>query len=187
MSDQPFAARGVSHVALVCSDMARTVDFYTEVLGFPLVKTVELPGGMGQHFFFDIGNGDTLAFFWFADAPAPAPGIASPVARPDNGDTTTAIASMNHLAFSVPAERIEECRHRLLEQGIPCSVVVNHDDSEATVSEENHAGVFVRSVYFQDPDGILLEFAAWTRDFDASDVRHRPVTASGVAATVTAR
>src|SRR5690349_6149840 len=46
--------RGLNHLALVCSDMARTVDFYTNVLGFPLVKTVDLPGGRGQHFFFDI-------------------------------------------------------------------------------------------------------------------------------------
>ena len=63
--------RGLNHLALVCSDMARTVDFYTNVLGFPLVKTVELPGGRGQHFFFDIGNGNgqTLAFFWFPDGP----------------------------------------------------------------------------------------------------------------------
>jgi len=54
---------------VVCSDMARTVDFYSGLLGFPLVKTVELPGGRGQHFFFDIGGGGSLAFFWFPDAP----------------------------------------------------------------------------------------------------------------------
>jgi len=42
-----------------------------------------------------------------------------------------------------------------------------------------HPGVYVRSVYFQDPDGILLELAAWTKDgFDASDVRHTPATSS---------
>jgi hypothetical protein len=40
--------------------------------------------------------------------------------------------------------------------------------------------VFVRSIYFQDPDGILLEFAAWTRELTPEDVAHepaRPVTA----------
>ena len=52
--------------------MARTVEFYRDTLGMPLVKTVELPMDMGQHFFFDIGNGDCLAFFWFRDAPPPA-------------------------------------------------------------------------------------------------------------------
>ena len=38
-----FELRGVHHLALVCRDMARTVDFYTGVLGMPLVKTIELP------------------------------------------------------------------------------------------------------------------------------------------------
>jgi catechol 2,3-dioxygenase-like lactoylglutathione lyase family enzyme len=80
---RPFELRGVNHVALVCRDMARTVEFYRDTLGMPLVKTVELPMGLGQHFFFDIGNGDCLAFFWFRDAPPPAPGLAAPTACPE--------------------------------------------------------------------------------------------------------
>jgi catechol 2,3-dioxygenase-like lactoylglutathione lyase family enzyme len=139
-----------------------------------LIKTVELPLGMGQHFFFDMGNGDSLAFFWFPDGPVAAPGVAAPVARPDNGESTSAVGSMNHVAFEVDPERIEEYRERLVARGVECSVVVNHDDSEWTVSEEMHPGVFVRSVYFQDPDGILLELAAWTKAFDDGDVRHMP-------------
>ena len=47
---------------------------------------------MGQHFFFDIGNGDTLAFFWFPNAPEAAPGVASPAGMPGRGDLTTATA-----------------------------------------------------------------------------------------------
>ena len=58
-----FEIRGINHLALVCKDMARTVDFYTNVLGMPLTKTIELPNNMGQHFFFDIGNNDSLALF----------------------------------------------------------------------------------------------------------------------------
>jgi hypothetical protein len=38
--------------------------------------------------------------------------------------------------------------------------------------------VFVRSVYFFDPDGILLELAAWTRAFTAADVAHAPARAA---------
>ena len=53
----PFEFSGINHLALVCRDMARTVDFYTNVLGMPLIKTLEIPGG-AQHFFFDCGNGD---------------------------------------------------------------------------------------------------------------------------------
>ncbi len=39
--------------------------------------------------------------------------------------------------------------------------------------------VYVRSVYFFDPDGVCLEFAAWTKVFDESDVAHDPVQADG--------
>jgi catechol 2,3-dioxygenase-like lactoylglutathione lyase family enzyme len=177
--DRPFETSGINHLALVCSDMQQTVDFYEGVLGFPLVKTIELPAGMGQHFFFDIGGGDHLAFFWFPDAPPAAPGIASPRARPDQGELTTAIASMNHVAFDVPADRIEEYRDRLLAAGIDCTEVANHDDSEWGIAKQMHDGVFVRSVYFQDPDGILLEFAAWTKTFTAADVSHTPARAAG--------
>jgi catechol 2,3-dioxygenase-like lactoylglutathione lyase family enzyme len=174
-----FEFGGVHHLALVCSDMQRTVDCYSGVLGMPLVKTVELPAGMGQHFFFDIGGGDTLAFFWFPDAPPAAPGIASPKGRPDTAELLTAVASMNHVAFSVPPERIEEYRDRLVAAGVACSEVANHDDSEWGIAKQMHDGVFVRSVYFQDPDGILLEFAAWTKTFTAADVSHTPARAAG--------
>ena len=84
---------------------------------------------------------------------------------------------MNHVAFAVPAGKIDDYRDRLLAAGVDCTEVANHDDSEVGLSEQMHPGVFVRSVYFQDPDGILLEFAAWTRSFTPADVRHEPVRA----------
>ncbi len=172
-----FEFRGINHLALVSSDMARTVDFYSNVLGMPLVKTIELPAGMGQHFFFDCGGGDTLAFFWFPDAPAAAPGVAAPTGRPDQGSLTSAIGSMNHVAFAVPPDQIDEYRDRLRAAGVDCTDVANHDDSEWGIADQDHPGVFVRSVYFQDPDGILLEFACWTRPFSSADVAHAPATA----------
>ncbi|MEE9278059.1 MAG: VOC family protein [Dehalococcoidia bacterium] len=174
-----FELRGVNHLALVCKDMQRTVDFYTNVLGMPLIKTIELPRGMGQHFFFDIGNGDSLAFFWFPDAPDAAPGVASPdtdVFFDPASELTTAHASMNHVAFDVPPERIEEYRRRLEEKGIRATPILNHDDSPRQVSLEATDTTFVRSIYFFDPDGILLEFAAWTRELRPDDVKHAPAT-----------
>jgi hypothetical protein len=78
----------------------------------------------------------------------------------------------------VPAERIDEYRDRLLAAGVDCTEVANHDDSEYGLSKKMHPGVFVRSIYFQDPDGILLEFAAWTRPIGGpEDVRHEPARA----------
>ncbi len=39
--------------------------------------------------------------------------------------------------------------------------------------------MFVRSVYFRDPDGVLLEFACWTKTFGPEDVCHAPANAKG--------
>ena len=138
--NEKFEIQGVDHLALVCKDMKRTVDFYCGKLGMPLTKTIDLPEGMGQHFFFDIGNGDMLAFFWFPDAPDSQP--------------------------------------KLVEAGIDATEVVNHDDSETQASPELTDTTFVRSVYFKDPDGILLEFAAWTRELDERDVNAEPMSVS---------
>ena len=66
---------------------------------------------------------------------------------------------------------------RLREAEVDCSEVMNHDDSEWGVARDAHDGVFVRSVYFRDPDGILLEFAAWTRGLGPDDVSHDPAVA----------
>lgn len=180
-STEQFELRGVNHLALVCRDMARTVDFYTNVLGMPLVKTIELPAGMGQHFFFDCGGGDCIAFFWFPNAPDGVPGISAPAARPDKGDLTSAVGSMNHVAFDVPPEKIEEYRDRLIAAGVDCTEIANHDESEWGISDDMHPGVYVRSVYFQDPDGILLEFACWMRAFTPADVSHAPARAADAA------
>ncbi len=158
-----FQLGGINHVALVCSDMQKTVDFYSGVLGMPLIKSLDLPGGMGQHFFFDAGNGDCVAFFWFANAADRVPGISSPAAIPGIGEITSSVSSMNHLAFHVPAEKFDEYRQRLKDKGVRVGPVLNHDESEAQVSPTVHPGVYVRSFYFHDPDGITLEFACWVK------------------------
>jgi hypothetical protein len=92
---------------------------------------------------------------------------------------------MNHVAFDVSPEKIEEYRGRLVAAGIDCTDIANHDDSEWGISDDMHPGVFVRSIYFLDPDGILLEFAAWTRALGPVDVRHTPATAQSAPAVAT--
>ncbi|WP_207791682.1 VOC family protein [Sandaracinobacteroides hominis] len=175
-----FEFCGVNHLALVCKDMAKTVEFYRDVLGMPLVKTLDLPGGRGQHFFFDIGNGDSLAFFWFDSAPAAAPGIAAPEALPTKGNFMSAHGSMNHIAFNVPAERFDEYYDRLVSKGVEVTQILNHDNSPTQSAAELNDDVYVRSVYFFDPDGVCLEFAAWTKPFTDADVAHDPMQADGV-------
>ena len=174
-----FELGGVNHVALVCRDMARTVGFFTQVLGMPLAKTLNLPEGGGQHFFFDIGNGDHLAFFWFPGAHEAAPGIASPAALPGGGDIATAHGSMNHLAFNVPLERFEEYRQALLDRGrrsAPSSTTTTA--CPRWPASSTPACSSVRAT--RDPDGVLLEFAAWCRELSGEgDVVHDPVDADG--------
>lgn len=173
-----FTLGGINHVALVCSDMKRTVDFYSGVLGMPLIKSLDLPGGMGQHFFFDAGNGDCVAFFWFTDAPDGVPGVSAPIALPGLGEITSAVSTMNHLAFHVPAEKFDEYREKLKAKGVRVGPVLNHDDSEWQASKTLHPGVYVRSFYFQDPDGITLEFACWIKEFTEADTTTVPKTAA---------
>jgi catechol 2,3-dioxygenase-like lactoylglutathione lyase family enzyme len=143
-----FELRGINHLALVCRDFQETIDFYTITLGLKLIKSIDLPSG-GKHFFIDIGNNDTLAFFWSSKAPEGIPGISS--VRPDaflTGDIITAHGSMNHVAFHVPLEKLEEYRTKLVSQGVQSTPILHHTD------------VSMSSFYFFDPNGILLEFAA---------------------------
>lgn len=181
-ANSEFEFKGVNHVALVCRDMAKTVEFYRDILGMPLVKTLDLPRNMGQHFFFDVGNGDCVAFFWFRDAPQAAPGVAAPAALPTSGSSfITAHGSMNHLAINVAAEKFEEYHDRLVAKGVEVTRILNHDHSEMQVADTVTDDVYVRSMYFFDPNGVCLEFAAWTRELgQPGDIGHAPVNADGV-------
>jgi catechol 2,3-dioxygenase-like lactoylglutathione lyase family enzyme len=178
MPEERMQYCGVNHVALVCRDMAETVDFYENVLEMPLVKTVDFADSRGQHFFFDCGGGGTIAFFWFRDAPAAAPGIASQHQDVRAKGAMTAHASMNHLAIGIPLEKFDEYVARLKRKGVPVHVI-NHDDSPAGHAREMHDGVWIRSMYFRDPSGIAMELAALTRAFRPADVAHAPLNARG--------
>jgi catechol 2,3-dioxygenase-like lactoylglutathione lyase family enzyme len=84
---------------------------------------------------------------------------------------------MNHLAFDMEETELDAALERLEAARVPHThMVFNHDDSSSGYARETHEGVFVRSVYFTDPNGIMLEFAATTRSFGPEDVRHAPAT-----------
>jgi catechol 2,3-dioxygenase-like lactoylglutathione lyase family enzyme len=100
------SARGLHHVALVSSDVEQTVRFYQDVLEFPLTEIFENRDYQGSnHFFFDIGNGNLLAFFDF-------PGL-------DVGSYAEVLGGLHHIAISVEPERWERLRGRLDEAGVP--------------------------------------------------------------------
>ena len=98
-------ARGVHHVALICSDVERTVEFYDGVLGFPLIEMFENRDYEGStHFFFDIGHGNTLAYF-------DLPGV-------EVGPYAEVLGGHHHLAISIEREQWEAARRRLEAVGI---------------------------------------------------------------------
>ena len=86
---------------------------------------------------------------------------------------------MNHLAFDIEESELEATLERLEEAGVEHThMVFNHDDSPSGYSKNMHDGVFVRSVYFTDPNGIMLEFAATTKTFGPDDIAHEPASAA---------
>ena len=95
--------------------------------------------------------------------------MSSPNALPGLGEIVSAVSTMNHLAFHVPEEKFDSYRQKLKDKGVRVGPVLNHDESPMQVSRELHPGVYVRSFYFNDPDGITLEFACWTKEFGAAD------------------
>jgi catechol 2,3-dioxygenase-like lactoylglutathione lyase family enzyme len=99
------SARGVHHVAVLCADVERTVRFYQDLLEFPLTDLFENRDYRGStHFFFDIGNGNALAFFDF-------PGL-------DLGPYAEVLGGLHHLAISVPPDRWTRLKTKLDEAGI---------------------------------------------------------------------
>jgi glyoxylase I family protein len=125
----PTAGRGIHHAALICSDPERTIGFYQELLGFPLVELVQnrdYPGS--SHFFFDVGNSTLLGFFDF-------PGLGL-------GPAVEAIGGVQHIAVSVPPDRHAELRARLDDAGVP------YAGPDRGIEE---------SLYLRDPDGIQIE------------------------------
>jgi len=109
--DRPASsARGVHHVALISSDVERTVRFYQDVLEFPLIEMFENRDyGGSTHFFFDIGHGNSLAFF-------DLPGL-------DLGPYAEVLGGLHHLAISVERERWEQLQRNLGREGIPYAVI----------------------------------------------------------------
>jgi catechol 2,3-dioxygenase-like lactoylglutathione lyase family enzyme len=101
----PSSARGVHHTAILCADVERTIRFYQGVLEFPLTELFENRDYKGSnHFFFDIGNGNLLAFFDF-------PGLnLRPYAE--------VLGGLHHIAISVTPESWQRLRENLDRAGV---------------------------------------------------------------------
>jgi catechol 2,3-dioxygenase-like lactoylglutathione lyase family enzyme len=103
------SARGLHHTALISSDVARTIAFYQDLLEFPLTELIEnrdYPGS--SHFFFDIGNGNLLAFFDF-------PGLGV-------GEYAEVLGGLHHVAISVEPKRWGKLKGKLAAANVPHEV-----------------------------------------------------------------
>jgi|SRR5665213_1796560 glyoxylase I family protein len=129
-SDPPDSnGGGVHHLALICADPERTIRFYQDLLGFPLVELFENRDYQGSsHFFFDIGAGNMLAFFDF-------PGLGL-VPVPEG------LGGVQHVAISVTPATFEMLKGKLEAAG------VTYMGPDQGIKE---------SVYFKDPDNIQVE------------------------------
>lgn len=126
------STRGVHHLALVCSDLERTIEFYTNVLGMPLVKIVpNRDEPTSTHIFFDMGGGNLLAFFDFPEH--------------HTDPTFLGVGSMHHVAISTPPEAYRTILHRVRARDVRHSL---------------HGSDTAGSIYLHDPDGILVEITS---------------------------
>ena len=134
---------GLHHITLVCSDAQRTVDFYTRVLGQRFVKkTVNFDDPLSYHLYFgdELGRpGTAITFFEWRGAPRGYPGI---------GGT-------HHFALQVADYAgLLKWKRRLTDLGIEIEGPLDR--------------LYFKSIYFRDPDGVILEIATqgpgWTMD-----------------------
>jgi catechol 2,3-dioxygenase-like lactoylglutathione lyase family enzyme len=112
------SARGIHHTALLSSDVERTIRFYQGILEFPLTELIENRDYEGSsHFFFDVGNGNLLAFF-------DLPGL-------DLGPYAEVLGGLHHIAISVTRESWEHLRSKL-------------DEAEVEYQEESGTSIYFR-------------------------------------------
>lgn len=144
---------GFHHVAIATRDLEATHRFYTDVMGFELVKTEAAPapeGGWARHVFYDTGDGTCIAFWDVHDDPAIDDGFDPSISRGLGLPTWT-----NHLAFDAPdLDALARVQQRWLECG--------HD-----VLRIDHG--WCTSIYIDDPNGIAVEFCCTTQAFTAAD------------------
>jgi catechol 2,3-dioxygenase-like lactoylglutathione lyase family enzyme len=150
--------RGVHHLALNTDDMKKTIEFYVDVLGMPLVHAMKVPPGLGtgagnrgnppyeeiRHYFFDMGNDSLLGFFEIPAGKEPQHRL-------------NAIGAMQHCAFVVTPERLSDIQERLTRHKVPFLGPI-----------ANLPGTI--GIYFFDPNGIRLEIDCQTNDGSSPEV-----------------
>ncbi|MFE6904372.1 VOC family protein [Streptomyces sp. NPDC057717] len=151
MEQREHRVMGVDHAAFPTFDPVGTVRFYRDVLKFPVVHSICAAGWGPErhpdfiHFFFDIGNDDRIAFFYYFgfDPPAGA-GAGGDVYAKFADDVPQFFINSRHLAIHVDNEEdLLEYRRRLDASQWPVEMQVMHETIE--------------SIYTHDPNGYMVE------------------------------
>jgi glyoxalase family protein len=126
--------KGFHHITMVSNDASRTLAFYRDLLGVPLVKqTVNFDDPGSYHLYFGDGGGDPGTILTFFEWPHARRGGSG-------------VGGIHHLALGVEDSQGQLMwKRRLQDAGVP-------------VSGPYDRGYF-RSIYFRDPDGQVLEIA----------------------------
>jgi catechol 2,3-dioxygenase-like lactoylglutathione lyase family enzyme len=158
--------RGVDHTARPTWKLRETIEFYRDKLGLPLVHVISARGwGPAAHpdflhFFFDSGNGSTIAFFYYlgSDQPATLAGRAAMKPLPEDH-----VFDATHTAWLVDgADELQAWKQRLEAQGLDVSVETRHE--------------VIESIYVRDPNGYFVEFTRKLRSLENIDATDAALT-----------
>jgi catechol 2,3-dioxygenase-like lactoylglutathione lyase family enzyme len=166
MHDTAPRLNGVHHTAFPTWKPKSTVAFYRDVLGLQVKHAVTAKGwGPGAHpdflhFFFDAGNGSTIAFFYYVGT-EPRPELTGPRGY---------LGMARHTAWAAKSsEELAAWRARLQAHGVQVSAEIEHET--------------IRSIYFRDPNGYPLEITLESRPLLPVDVRDAELTVEAMCET----
>ena len=155
--------RGFNHVVLCTNDMDKTIRFYRDLLGLKIKAASGVPAAaMGGRFgpwkrlyFFELGDGSTLAFAEFPSLDTASEASFFDSIWPEGeGLKVTRAQKMDHIALNVDRKAdLEHYRDVLRAAGYTVTDIVELETSP-----------FVMSIYLYDPNGIPLEIATWDKD-----------------------
>lgn len=148
-----LSLRGVDHTARPTWRLVETVEFYRDILGLPLVHAISArgwgPPGHHDflHFFFDAGNGATIAFFYYIGSERPDRYV------PQQHHFYFA----THTAWAVDSqEELVMWKETLELRGVKVSPYTQHE--------------ILESIYFEDPNGYPVEITRRLRDTEDIDM-----------------
>lgn len=121
--------QGIHHVAVICSDYAKSKQFYVEVLGFPVIAETFRAARNSYKLDLQVGNFSRIELFSFPDPPP----------RPNRPEA----CGLRHLSFAV--EDLDAAIADLQSHGVVVEAVRVDELTDK------------RFTFFQDPDGLPLE------------------------------